>query len=157
MITWRKTPLLEVWPYFVQHALNPGSTWHRIGGRRKMQSGSMLGRSLWTVTSRLIIWKWTQVKTCISRTDKLTLWKKRNMKIIFLYHLRTIRWATKPSWVMFLAYRLQTQRSHCSNHKAVNQANAIRKNVDVTGVGACACKHGFFVPHTVVDFKKGEQ
>jgi hypothetical protein len=50
------------------------------------------------------------------------------------------------------------QRSQCSNHKAVNQANANRHNLYATGIGACACaKHGCFVPHSVVDFQKGER
>lgn len=53
--------------------------------------------------------------------------------------------------------QMNAQRSHCSNHKAVNQANSIRKSVDITGIGACACKHAFFFPHCVVDFHKGEQ
>ena len=35
------------------------------------------------------------------------------------------------------------QRSKCSNHKAVNNANADRHNLDSTGIGGCACaRHG---------------
>lgn len=50
------------------------------------------------------------------------------------------------------------QRATCANHKAVNQANSNRKNLEATGVGACACaRHGCFVPHSVVDFQKGER
>ena len=50
------------------------------------------------------------------------------------------------------------QRSTCANHRAVTQANANRKNLEATGVGACACaRHGCFVPHSVVDFQKGER
>lgn len=50
------------------------------------------------------------------------------------------------------------QRATCANHKAVNQANSNRKNLEATGVGACACaRHGCFVPHCVVDFQKGER
>jgi hypothetical protein len=46
----------------------------------------------------------------------------------------------------------------CSNHKAANEVKSGRKNLDVTGVGACACaRHGCFVPHTMVDFQKGEK
>ncbi|KAH9983732.1 hypothetical protein BJV77DRAFT_966605 [Russula vinacea] len=41
---------------------------------------------------------------------------------------------------------------------AMNAANLDRKNRDATGIGACACaRHGSFVPHTVVDFQKGER
>ncbi|GBE79978.1 hypothetical protein SCP_0211800 [Sparassis crispa] len=50
------------------------------------------------------------------------------------------------------------QRSTCHEHRAVNQANVDRANLDATGIGATACaRHGFFVPHTVVDFQKGER
>jgi hypothetical protein len=50
------------------------------------------------------------------------------------------------------------QRSSCANHKAVNHANTNRRNLEATGVGACACaRHGCFVPHSVVDFQKGER
>lgn len=50
------------------------------------------------------------------------------------------------------------QRSRCSNHKAVNNANAQRHNLDSTGIGGCGCaRHGAFVPHCMVDFQKGER
>lgn len=50
------------------------------------------------------------------------------------------------------------EKSDCANHKAVNQATRPRKHVDNTGIGAIACaRHGFFVPHSIVNFKKGEQ
>ncbi|KAG2057846.1 hypothetical protein BDR06DRAFT_877718, partial [Suillus hirtellus] len=46
----------------------------------------------------------------------------------------------------------------CSNHCAVNAANVQRSNLRATSVGATACaRHGCFVPHSVVDFQKGEQ
>ena len=33
-----------------------------------------------------------------------------------------------------------------------------RRHLEVTGIGAIACaRHGCFVPHSVVDFQKGEQ
>ena len=50
------------------------------------------------------------------------------------------------------------QRSTCNNHRAVNVANMHRNNLESTGIGACACaRHGCFVPHSVVDFQKGER
>ena len=50
------------------------------------------------------------------------------------------------------------QKSVCHNYRAMNAANLDRKNRDTTGIGACACvRHGCFVPHTVVDFQKGER
>ncbi|KAJ7637930.1 hypothetical protein DFH06DRAFT_1002060 [Mycena polygramma] len=50
------------------------------------------------------------------------------------------------------------QRSTCNNHRAVNETNAKHKEVDSTGIGACACaRHGCFYPHSVVGFKVGER
>ncbi|KAJ7453372.1 hypothetical protein B0H11DRAFT_1741449 [Mycena galericulata] len=49
-------------------------------------------------------------------------------------------------------------RSNCNNHRAVNDTNVKRKEVDSTGIGACACaRHGCFYPHSVVGFKLGEK
>ncbi|KAJ7833450.1 hypothetical protein B0H14DRAFT_3142595 [Mycena olivaceomarginata] len=54
--------------------------------------------------------------------------------------------------------RKQFQRSNCNNHRAVNETNAKRKDVDSTGIGACACaRHGCFYPHSIVGFKVGER
>ncbi|KAG1813484.1 hypothetical protein DFJ58DRAFT_850669 [Suillus subalutaceus] len=40
----------------------------------------------------------------------------------------------------------------------VNQANASRHKLEATGIGGCACAHhGCFVPHSIVDFQKGER
>ncbi|KAF8131231.1 hypothetical protein EV363DRAFT_1296616 [Boletus edulis] len=50
------------------------------------------------------------------------------------------------------------ERSTCNNHRAVNQANKSRGKLESTGVGGTACaRHGCFVPHTLVDFQKGER
>jgi hypothetical protein len=50
------------------------------------------------------------------------------------------------------------ERSDCNNHRAVNQANASRQRLEATGIGGCACaRHGCFVPHSMVDFQKGER
>ncbi|KAI9437384.1 hypothetical protein BJY52DRAFT_1230144 [Lactarius psammicola] len=49
------------------------------------------------------------------------------------------------------------QPSTCNTYKAIEQANSSRPHLDVTGVGATACHHGFFVPTSVVDFQKGER
>jgi hypothetical protein len=57
----------------------------------------------------------------------------------------------------FLAEQIK-KRSYCSNHRAVNASNTNRSNLRATGVGATACaRHGCFVPHSVVDFQKGER
>ncbi|KAG1870277.1 hypothetical protein DFJ58DRAFT_723174 [Suillus subalutaceus] len=54
--------------------------------------------------------------------------------------------------------RDHVQRSDCNNHRAVNQANASRQRLEATGIGGCACaQHGCFVPHSMVDFQKGER
>jgi hypothetical protein len=47
--------------------------------------------------------------------------------------------------------------STCNTYKAIEQANSSRAHLDVTGIGATACNHGFFVPTSVVDFQKGER
>jgi hypothetical protein len=53
---------------------------------------------------------------------------------------------------------LTKQKSTCNAHQAVNQANANRHNLESTGIGATACAcHSCFVPHSVVDFQKGER
>lgn len=51
------------------------------------------------------------------------------------------------------------EASKCNDHKAVNNVNRNHaKNLDATGIGACACgRHGCFFPHCVVDFQKGER
>ncbi|KAH9008024.1 hypothetical protein EDB85DRAFT_1904662 [Lactarius pseudohatsudake] len=48
-------------------------------------------------------------------------------------------------------------RAHLQSGKEVAQANSSRAHLDVTGIGATACCHGFFVPTSVVDFQKGER
>ena len=47
--------------------------------------------------------------------------------------------------------------STCNTYKAIEQANSSRAHLDVTGIGATACNHGFFIPTSVVDFQKGER
>ncbi|KAI6000355.1 hypothetical protein F5J12DRAFT_784372 [Pisolithus orientalis] len=48
--------------------------------------------------------------------------------------------------------------SDCSNHWAVNQANANQQQLTSTGIGGCACAwHGCFVLHAMVNFQKGKQ
>jgi hypothetical protein len=50
------------------------------------------------------------------------------------------------------------EKSSCNNHRAVNQANAARHKLESTGIGGVACaRHGCFVPHSMVDFQKGER
>ncbi|KAN0138606.1 hypothetical protein V8E53_003594 [Lactarius tabidus] len=49
------------------------------------------------------------------------------------------------------------QPSTCNTYKAIEQANTRRPHLDVTGIRATACCHGFFIPTSVVDFQKGER
>ncbi|KAG1839346.1 hypothetical protein F4604DRAFT_1885303 [Suillus subluteus] len=50
------------------------------------------------------------------------------------------------------------EKSSCNNHRAVNQANAARHKLESTGIGGVACaRHGCIVPHSMVDFQKGER
>ncbi|KAI1786131.1 hypothetical protein LXA43DRAFT_1065354, partial [Ganoderma leucocontextum] len=46
----------------------------------------------------------------------------------------------------------------CHEHRAVLAATSQKAPLEATGIGAAACsRHGFFFPHCVVDFQKGEQ
>ena len=50
------------------------------------------------------------------------------------------------------------QKSTCHNYRANNRPSSTQKDLESTGIGACACsRHGCFVPHSVVDFQKGEK
>ncbi|KAG2057533.1 hypothetical protein BDR06DRAFT_980885 [Suillus hirtellus] len=50
------------------------------------------------------------------------------------------------------------EKSSCNNHRAVNQANAAWHKLESTSIGGVACaRHGCFVPHSMVDFQKGER
>jgi hypothetical protein len=49
------------------------------------------------------------------------------------------------------------QPSTCNTYRAIEQANSSRAHLDITGIGATACCHGFFIPTSVVDFQKGER
>ncbi|KIK73380.1 hypothetical protein PAXRUDRAFT_178597, partial [Paxillus rubicundulus Ve08.2h10] len=56
------------------------------------------------------------------------------------------------------ALMFRKKQSACNNHRAVNQANSLCTRLEATGIGATACAcHGCFVPHSVVDFQKGER
>ena len=41
--------------------------------------------------------------------------------------------------------------------QAIELVNSSWPHLDITGIGATACCHGFFVPTSVVDFQKGER
>ncbi|KAH9024915.1 hypothetical protein EDB85DRAFT_1869850 [Lactarius pseudohatsudake] len=49
------------------------------------------------------------------------------------------------------------QPSTCNTYRAIEQANSSCSHLDITGIGAMACCHRFFVPTSVVDFQKGER
>ncbi|KAI0708306.1 hypothetical protein C8Q76DRAFT_770330 [Earliella scabrosa] len=50
------------------------------------------------------------------------------------------------------------QKLTCHDHRAVLAAASERAPLEATGIGAAACsRHGFFIPHSTVDFQKGEQ
>ncbi|KAI0782872.1 hypothetical protein C8Q75DRAFT_727022, partial [Abortiporus biennis] len=50
------------------------------------------------------------------------------------------------------------EKSSCTQFKAINASNSSKKSIDVTGIGAIECgRHACFVPHSVVDFQKGER
>ncbi|KAI0347143.1 hypothetical protein BDW22DRAFT_1322010, partial [Trametopsis cervina] len=51
----------------------------------------------------------------------------------------------------------RVQRSSCNDHKAVNGPGR-KSTLDATGIGATACaRHGAMVPHSVVNFTRGEK
>jgi hypothetical protein len=45
----------------------------------------------------------------------------------------------------------------CNTYRAIEMANSSWPHLDVTGIRATTCCHGFFVPTSVVDFQKGER
>ncbi|KAG1726912.1 hypothetical protein EDB19DRAFT_1577066, partial [Suillus lakei] len=50
------------------------------------------------------------------------------------------------------------EKSSCSNHRAVNQANVAQPKLESTGIRGVACaRHGCFIPHSMVDFQKGKR
>ncbi|KAI0749121.1 hypothetical protein C8Q74DRAFT_1212211 [Fomes fomentarius] len=50
------------------------------------------------------------------------------------------------------------QKLNCHEHQAVLAAGSDQGALEAMGISATACsRHGFFVPHCVVDFQKGEQ
>ncbi|KAG1892924.1 uncharacterized protein F5891DRAFT_1131426 [Suillus fuscotomentosus] len=65
----------------------------------------------------------------------------------------------KDRYKMHLAEAADTvEKSSCNNHRAVNQANAARHKLESTGIRGVACaRHGCLVPHSMVDFQKGER
>ena len=72
-------------------------------------------------------------------------------------HLIPLRYVN-ASQCQVMLYWQNGKRSDCSNHRAVNQANAQRNQLAATGIGGCACaRHGCFIPHSMVNFQKGEQ
>ena len=56
---------------------------------------------------------------------------------------------------MFLLTMLQ--KCTCHDHAAIDKANLIWQHLVYTGVGgACCARHGCWVPHSMVNFQKGE-
>ncbi|KAL1712057.1 hypothetical protein EV715DRAFT_171635, partial [Schizophyllum commune] len=48
-------------------------------------------------------------------------------------------------------------RKSCQNHRAVTNSRSRDRNLAASGVGTYACaRHGLFIPHTTVDYQKGE-
>lgn len=46
----------------------------------------------------------------------------------------------------------------CNKHRAAEERNSNNKNVDATGIAVSGCaRHGCYIPHSVVDFQKGER
>jgi hypothetical protein len=78
----------------------------------------------------------------------------------YQYHLGLAKDATEVKVHLDILHYclIPYQASTCSNHQALSMANKSNKPLDATGVGASACaRHGFFIPHSVVNFQKGER
>ncbi|KAI0257960.1 hypothetical protein BC834DRAFT_1036787, partial [Gloeopeniophorella convolvens] len=58
---------------------------------------------------------------------------------------------------MFLSKASMAEFANFGDSMAIERAYSSRPHLDVTGVGATACGHGFYVPNSVVDFQKGER
>ena len=60
--------------------------------------------------------------------------------------------------IYYCHFNIKSQKSLCSDHKAVNYVNTSQAHLTSTGIGATACaRHGCFFPNSVVDFQKGER
>ncbi|KAF9222866.1 hypothetical protein BS17DRAFT_796321 [Gyrodon lividus] len=83
-----------------------------------------------------------------------------NFKAEHLYDRRTDGQVWLMDGLGFMVSQLPYHEylSSCNNHKAVNQVNSSHAQLEATGIGGMACAHhGCFVPHSVVDFQKGER
>jgi len=50
------------------------------------------------------------------------------------------------------------QKSTCNQHRAATKGNLNRQNLIYMGISGSACvQHGCWIPHSVVDFQKGER
>ena len=77
--------------------------------------------------------------------------------------LTRLTFGVEKNWLrydtLFIGFALLIiqQPGTCNTYRAIEQANSSRAHLDITGIGATACCHGFFVPTSVVDFQKGEK
>lgn len=71
---------------------------------------------------------------------------------------RQVGWCSIGLATLCLTLYHPLQKLECHEHRAVLAATSERTTLEATGIGAAACtRHGFFFPHCVVDFQKGEQ
>ena len=79
-------------------------------------------------------------------------------------HLRTakkyteVRQGSRMHHYSYTATLIESSKKlTCNEHRAVLSAAKKNTILDATGIGAAACsRHGFFIPHTAVDFDAGE-
>ncbi|KAF8430555.1 hypothetical protein L210DRAFT_3614647 [Boletus edulis BED1] len=103
-------------------------------------------------------WKYTQTFIMDGNFKAEHLHEKRSDNQVWLMDGQGFM-VTRPEYKEYLQdTNHPLEKSACNNHRAVNQANASHGKLESTGIGATACaRHGCFVPHTVVDFQKGER
>ncbi|KAG1824389.1 uncharacterized protein BJ212DRAFT_1444267 [Suillus subaureus] len=116
------------------------------------------------------------INVFLSGNESLDDWKytwsfvmDRNFKAKHLYPIKPFDevWLSnglgfmvgKDRYKTHLAEAADTlEKLSCNNHQAVNQANAAQHKLESTGIGRVACaQYGCCVPHSMVDFQKGER
>lgn len=66
---------------------------------------------------------------------------------------KTVSFASPSAGIMLLISELQ--RDVCNEHKATGSSDRSGNRL-VAGIGAAVCDDAFCIPHTTVDFRKGE-
>ncbi|KIJ16603.1 hypothetical protein PAXINDRAFT_10319 [Paxillus involutus ATCC 200175] len=110
------------------------------------------------VTNDLSNWKYNQTLIMDGNFKAEHLYDRQTDGQVWLMDGLGFMVSRSPYHEYLAATNHALERSSCNNHRAVNQANSSRVWLEATGIGATACAHhGCFVPHSVVDFQRGER